>query len=88
MPKRQRRTRAQWRDILRRFDRSGLGPRAFCRHEGLSLSSLQRWRSQEGTSPRRSKFIELTSPRPARRSTTAWALEIELPSGVCVRLRG
>ena len=44
-----RRTKAQWVEILGRFDSSPLASREFCRREGLPLSSFQRWRRQLGS---------------------------------------
>jgi hypothetical protein len=35
-----------WRDVFKRFDGAGLTVEAFCKAEGLSRSSFNRWRSQ------------------------------------------
>ena len=40
-----RRNQGEWRALLARFGASGLGVEAFCRHEGISVASLYRWRS-------------------------------------------
>ncbi len=87
-PRRTRRTKEQWTEILRRLEASGLSSREFCKREGLHPSSLQRWRSRCGRSQVPS-FVELTSPSttPAA-SSASWALELSLPDGTCVRLRG
>ena len=86
---RRRRSESEWAEILRRFESSGLTVRAFCRRHGLSLSSFQRWRSRLGSaSP--AEFVELvptTAATPAV-PTSAWWLEIALPNGVQLRLRG
>ncbi|WP_348760070.1 hypothetical protein [Candidatus Methylocalor cossyra] len=37
--KEQRRSRAEWRDVMTRFESSGLWVEPFCQREGLSLSS-------------------------------------------------
>ena len=81
-----RRTREEWTAILRRFDSSGLGPREYCRREGLPLSSFQRWRSRVGT-PSAAEFVELTpsSPEP---TTPGWELVVSLPNGVQLQFRG
>jgi len=85
---RTRRTEKQWREILGRFEASGLSSREFCKREGLTVSSLQRWRSRCGRAAV-PQFVELTpsSATPATPST-GWALELELPDGVRLRLRG
>jgi putative transposase len=40
-----RHSEREWRELLSRFERSGLGVEAFCRREGISAASLYRWRS-------------------------------------------
>jgi hypothetical protein len=91
MPKsragRVRRTEKQWTEILRRFDHSGEGSRQFCRREGLSLSSLQRWRQRLGSSTS-ARFVELVPATPAGTPSEGWSLEVSLPHGVSLRFRG
>jgi len=81
-----RRTREEWVAILQRFDSSGLGPREYCRREGLPLSSFQRWRSRVG-SPSSAEFVELTPSSPESMSS-GWELEVTLPNGVQLQFRG
>jgi transposase-like protein len=80
-----RRDEKQWVEILRRFEGSGLGITAFCEREGLSLSSLQRWRKQLGSKVG-ARFVELVPATPA--PSTEWTVEFTFPNGVSVRLRG
>ena len=80
-----RRTEEQRREVLRRFETSGLGAKEFCRREGLALSSLQRWRARGRAVAAR--FVEL-APVSAVTAPSGWAIELELPHGVRVRLRG
>ena len=85
---RYRRTEAEWAEILGRFKASGLGRREFCRREGLALSSFQRRCNRAGRPSDRSAFVELvpsSAPAPAK---SDWELELSLPNGVCLRLRG
>ncbi len=45
----QRRYRAgTWREIVRRFEESGLGAPAFCARERVSVQSLRRWQVRLG----------------------------------------
>jgi len=83
--RRQRRTDAEWVEILRRFKASGLGRREFCRREGLALSSFQRWRDRASRASDPGTFVELVPSTPAR---SGWECELSLPNGVCLRLRG
>jgi len=85
---RTRRTEAEREGIVRRFEGSGLAAREFCRREGLALSSLQRWRAGGGSKAQQARFIELAPLAPARALPEGLAVEIDLPSGVSVRVRG
>lgn len=85
---RQRRTEAEWAEILGRFKASGLGRREFCRREGLALSSFQRWRARAGRTSRRPAFVELVPASTAVPATSAWEVEVALPNGMHLRLRG
>ena len=92
MPKsrnrRKRRTEAEWTEILRRFESSGLASRGFCRREGLALSSFQRWRRRLG-SVGDTEFVELvpTTSSPGVQ-LASWSLDVSLPNGVCLRFQG
>ena len=86
--RRVRRTEKQWTEILLRFEASGLSSPEFCKREGLTPSSLQRWRSRCGQA-QEPQFVELTPPSTTTADSPAsWGLELSLPDGTCVRLRG
>jgi hypothetical protein len=82
-----RRSRAEWRKILDRFEASGLSETVFCQREGIAKGSFSRWkhsfRASEGEKP---AFVEL-SPRaqPSSVSLEAGEMELVLPGGVCLR---
>lgn len=80
-----RRDEKQWIEILRRFEASGLGVTAFCKREGLALSSWQRWRRRLG-SKASAQFVDLVPTTPA--PSSEWAVELTFPNGVSIRLRG
>lgn len=85
--RRRRRTEGQWNEILQRYRASGLSSRDFCKREGLSASSLQRWRARSSrtAAPR---FVELTPPAPTESAApSSWSVELELPGGTRLRLR-
>lgn len=84
---RRRRTEAQRRVLVERFTSSGVTLREFCRREGVSLSSLQRWRALADDSSRAAEFVELVAQPPAG-SPSGWVVELTLPNGVSLRLRG
>lgn len=81
-----RRSRKEWAGILRRFDSSGLAPQEYCRREGLSLSSFQRWRNRLSAGAA-TEFIELT-PSSSESRASGWELEVTLPHGVRLQFRG
>lgn len=49
--KRRRLSARAWREVLRRFDTAAVTVDEFCRDEGLSRSSFNRWRSRLQTRP-------------------------------------
>jgi hypothetical protein len=83
--RRRRRSRADWVEIVGRFDESGLSIRDFCKREGLALSSFQRWQRRLETVTE-SAFTEIVSP--VASAADPWLVEIEFPSGVVLRIRG
>ena len=89
MPKkptnRTRRTRAQWSEILRRFQSSVQDSQEFCRREGLALSSFQRWRRQLGSV---AEFVELAPAVRSSDEADKWSLDVSLPNGVSLRFQG
>lgn len=97
---RARRTAAQWRKLIERFDRSGQTRGKFCAAHGLALSTFDLWRRKLGETqapaheaPPESLFVELTNatePSGPSRTTAgvgAWEVELELGAGVVLRLR-
>jgi len=81
-----RRTTAEWQAILDRYARSGLSAAAFCEQEGLSTSSLLRWRSRlPAASP---GFVALDVPSRPSSESEAWSVELELPGQIVLRVRG
>lgn len=49
--KRRRLGEQGWREVLRRFDAEGTTVGEFCRREGVSQSSLHRWRARLASAP-------------------------------------
>jgi hypothetical protein len=89
----QRRYRAgAWREILGRFEDSGLGAPAFCARERVSVQSLRRWQSRlggesghalvakaEGLTDKTAEFIDLGALRSAE---PRLEVRLELGGGV------
>jgi hypothetical protein len=91
-----RRTQAEWRGLVERFEKSGLSMTAFCARAKLPRSSLVKWRRRLGGSrgverPLRSSaaFVEWIAPSSAQAEAAkekgAGELELSLPGGVVLR---
>lgn len=92
-PHRVYRSENEWRDIISTFEQSGQTRAGFCAEHGLGLSTFTRWRNRlRGTgssAPARNEeamFIELPTSVPEA-PAPAWDVELELGSGVVLRLR-
>lgn len=81
------------RQVVTRFERSGLTQRAFCEQAGLPVSTLQWWlvkTRREAARRTPVTFAEVTLPEVARSDRgvgPAWAMEIMTRTGVTLRLR-
>ncbi len=94
-----RRTAAQWRKLIERFEGSGQTRGTFCAANGLALSTFDLWRRKLGETQApadeehpESLFVELTNATEAAGSrtlagTAAWEVELALGAGVVLRLR-
>ena len=80
----QRRGIAERRQLLDRYERSGLSQKAFCLRHGVALSTLQYWRRRArdvGQKPRPS-FVEIPQVTGMARALSGEAaVIIELPGG-------
>lgn len=83
-----RRTEEEWRTLLARWKRSGIGAREFCRKESIQLSSFVRWQQRLQESPAQSAFVPVVSIPPSATLATSWTVEVTLPNGAKLELRG
>ena len=82
------RNAAEWHGIIERYRQSRMGMKEFCAQEGLTLRTFEEWyRRQRRTEPGKGQFVEVKPPVVA---AGPWAVEVEveLPGGVRLRLRG
>jgi hypothetical protein len=80
------RSAAQGSEIIARYRQSGMGSRQFCEQEGLRLGTFETWYSRlRRGEPNKGKFIEVQSSVGAG---GPWAVEVEFPTGVRLRMRG
>jgi hypothetical protein len=83
--RRVRRSLAEWRTICEQFARSGLEVEAFCLREQLTVSTFKKWYRRCLKEPRGGQFIELVPPA---MGTGRWEVEVTLPNGTRLHLRG
>ncbi|MDQ7008255.1 MAG: hypothetical protein Q9Q40_13605, partial [Acidobacteriota bacterium] len=81
-----RRSEEEWREILERFEASKLSLRAFCRQEQIGIASLHRWRKRLALALGPG-FVDLRPPSVVG-NHEGWELDLELPGGGRLRLRG
>lgn len=82
-----RRPASEWREILDRFRGSGVSARQFCERESLVLATFHRWRERLAkTDGPVSSFVEVATP--PEDPPAFWSLEVELPDGRVLRMRG
>jgi hypothetical protein len=77
-----------WSRVLKDYHQSGATQRAFCEVRKLSLNTLQYHLQKQRASAELTavapKFVELSAPR----APSTVEIEIILPSGAALRLRG
>jgi hypothetical protein len=83
-----------WRELVERFDASAVSVERYCRREGLSKSSFQRWRSRLSkpgahASPgdrRPVEFVDLGSLAQASATLDRLELKLDLGGGLTLQL--
>jgi hypothetical protein len=76
---------AGWQELLDRQVASGLNRKAFCAREGVPRSSFETWRRRLASRAVAARFVDVTPPVEAARG---WDIELALPGGVVLRMRG
>jgi len=73
-----RRTEAEWRAIVERFDSSGLSEAAFCRRGKLPLRTFRQWRERLNSTHRRPRRLRaVRRPRTAPAGFVEWVAPME-----------
>jgi len=87
-----RRTEAEWRAVLERYEKSGQSISGFCRRAKLSRNSFTKWRRRLAATPSASpSFVEWIAAPGAEtgpEETSAGGVgefELSLPGGVVLR---
>lgn len=80
------RSAADWRAMSTRYERSGLTQAAFCTREGVALHTFKKhYRYHKAAVAEPGQFMEVVPSIPAR---PGWEVELELPNGVRLAMRG
>jgi len=80
------RSAAEWSTIIARYRQSGLGSQQFCEQEGLTLRTFEKWYGRMRRSETsKGRLMEVKSPLG---TAGPWAVEVALPTGVRLRVRG
>ncbi|MDH3993610.1 MAG: hypothetical protein OEV47_11900 [Gammaproteobacteria bacterium] len=91
--KRVKRSRSQWKALLKEFNTSGLSKTAFCKKHRIATSSLYRWQQILSQDAGDTDFIDVTGPlsitpaAPVHGPDNNWQVELELGAGIVLRLR-
>ena len=82
-----RRTEAEWRSILERFERSGLSVSAFCRRSKISRGTFVKRKKQLSTSTvAPPAFVEWIAPSAESETpSSSGEFELQLPGGAVLR---
>ena len=80
------RSAVEWSGMIARYRQSGMGMKAFCEQEGLTLRTFEEWyrRVRQGETSK-GKFVEVKA---ASVAASPWAVAVEFPNGVRLRVRG
>jgi hypothetical protein len=77
----------KWREVLARFDASGLSAAAFCRENALAESSFFSWRRRLAARPAASPFVEAKVVAVPVVTRAAGVIDVRLRGGRRVRVR-
>jgi len=88
------RTKAQWKALLDELNGSGLTKSAFCKSHQISTSSLHKWQKHFSAQSTAAEFVDITGPLsrvapplPIPKDDNHWQVELELGSGMVLRVR-
>lgn len=85
-----RRSREEWLSLMSAYEAGDLSQREFCRAQGVAYSTFGYWRKQlrspaDTLVPESEPLLEL-SPF-SKADSVDWRVELELGSGMCLRVR-
>lgn len=87
--KKVRRSRDEWRRLVARYECGELSPAEFCRREDLNPNTFRLWRGRVRSADNAPvPFVEVVPVSSPPSVATPWLIELELPSGAKLRVRG
>ncbi len=84
MERARRRSRAEWRSMVKRWRSSGMTGNAFARKEGINVHTFAWWRSEIGRE--HAAPLSLVPVRAPFAGNQEPNVEVRLPSGISLRL--
>jgi len=87
---RPRRSPEQWQQIINRQISSGMSQEAFCKSENLCSGTFSNWKRRLKKAPGDTAdkdWVELPASLSPASEPPPWAMELELPGGVILRMR-
>lgn len=92
-----KRSATEWRALVKAYGKRSCTRPEFCRQHGIAMSTLDWWRkkldrgmtpcSSSSNSPPVMTPLEFLEVTPSRLEAPAWDVELELGSGMVLRLR-
>ncbi len=80
------RSAAEWSGIIARYRQSGMGMKEFCIQGGLTMRTFEEWyRRLRRAETSKGRFVEV---KPLSGAASPWAVEVEFPTRVRLRVRG
>lgn len=92
-----RRTKAEWQRLIEEQEAGGLTQKAFCEQAGIPVATFGNWKRKLKRTQRSPSDAGVTTPAvlledwlevsaPASASLSGWRIELDLGSGLCLRL--
>ena len=90
-------TQEQWQHIFEDQQQSGLTIKKYCEEKKITLSSYYHWKNKLAPIPKKNisdvtnagcpDWLPLTIPAPTANVKPHWDIELDLPSGITLRMR-
>jgi hypothetical protein len=80
-----RRTESEWREIVSRYERSGMSELVFCKKAKVSRHVFRQWKRRLAERDAPADFVQWVVPEVLEGSVPGTQFELSLPGGVVLR---